>query len=307
MVEGARPSSEGLERSALAAWIRAARPLAHGNIAPPILFGVALACSETGTLDRVGLLLALLFGVLDHLVIVFGNDLADELADRESDGATLVSGGSRVLVDGALSAASLRTALRVAVIALLTFAALASLKAPLVFGLALAAIALLWLYSGAPVRLSYRGGGALLQGLGVGVVLPLVGWTLQAPGALPPALSLAPPLVLAITGNVLTAIPDAEGDRRADKRNVASRYGVRVAAWVSVLGSAVAIALGAALFSSTPMQAQLLTAIPLLFLVPSLLLLRSIEADRGMRLRFVLLGLSAGTSALLCWSAALLA
>jgi 1,4-dihydroxy-2-naphthoate octaprenyltransferase len=304
-VAEAATSSDDVPRK-LRAWVRAARPLAHGNIAPPILFGVALACSTTGVLDRTGLVLALIFGVLDHLVIVFGNDLADVDADRQSEGATLVSGGSRVLVDGTLSRNSLRMALRVAVGALLLFAGLASLKAPLLFGLALAALALLWLYSGAPVRASYRGGGALLQGLGVGVVLPLVGWSLQAPESLPSWLSLAPPLVLATMGNVLTAMPDAEGDRRAEKRNVASRYGVRVAAWVSALGNGIAIALGAALFASTPEEGQLLTGIPLLFLVPSLLLLRSIEDDRGMRLRFVLLGLGAGTSALLCWSAALL-
>lgn len=292
--------------SPLLAWIRAARPLAHGNIAPPILFGVALACSTTGVLDRAGLALALAFGVLDHLVIVFGNDLADERADRQGDPATLVSGGSRVLVDGLLTRSALRTGLRTAVSALLLFSALASVRAPLLFGLALAALALLWLYSGSPARLSYRGGGALLQGLGVGVVLPLVGWTLQQPDALPPPLWLAPPLLLAMVGNVLTAIPDAEGDQRAGKHNLASRRGVRIAAWGSALGSGVAIALGAAIFASSPLEAQLLSGIPLLFLVPSLLLLRSIEVDRGMRLRFVLLGLSAGTSALLCWSAAVL-
>jgi len=304
VAEAATPSNDA--PSKVLAWIRAARPLAHGNIAPPILFGVALACSTTGVLDRTGLALALIFGVLDHLVIVFGNDLADEEGDRLGEAATLVSGGSRVLVDGALTRDSLRFGLRVAVIALLLFSAIASLVAPLTFALALAAIALLWLYSGSPVRLSYRGGGALLQGLGVGVVLPLVGWTLQQPDALPPPLWLAPPLLLAMVGNVLTAIPDAEGDQRADKRNVASRYGVRIAAWVSALGSGLAIALGAAIFASTPTEAQLLSGIPLLFLVPSLLLLRSIGGDRGMRLRFVLLGLGAGTSALLCWSAALL-
>lgn len=311
MTEAATSSNDAPSKvgawSKLSPWIRAARPLAHGNIAPPILFGVALACSTTGVLDRTGLALALIFGVLDHLVIVFGNDLADEEADRVGEGATLVSGGSRVLVDGVLTRASLRTALRLAVAALLLFSASASFVAPLLFALALAAIALLWLYSGTPIRLSYRGCGALLQGLGVGVVLPLVGWTLQQPDALPPPLWLAPPVLLAMVGNVLTAIPDAEGDRRAAKRNIASRYGVRIAAWVSLLGSAIAIALGAAIFASTPLEAQVLSGIPLLFLVPGLLLLRSIDGDRGMRMRFVLLGLGAGTSAMLCWSAAVLA
>lgn len=305
MVEAA-PSSDR-RPSKLLAWARALRPFAHGTIAPPILFGVALACSTTGVLDRAGLALALAFGVLGHLVIVFGDDLADEGAGRQSAPATLVWGGSRVWVDGLLTRASLRKTLRLAVLALLLFSALVGVRAPLLLGLAPTALALLWLYRGSPARLSYRGGGALLQGLGAGVVLPMVGWTLQQPDALPPMLWLAPSLVLSMVGNVLAAIPDAEGHRRAGKHNLASRRGVRVAAWVSALGNAAAIALGASIFASTPLQAQVLSGVPLLFLVPSLLLLRSIEADRGRRLRFVLLGLSAGTSALLCWSAAVLA
>lgn len=294
-----------MRRSKLAAWIRAARPLAHGNIAPPILFGVALGCSLTGALDRVGLGLALLFGVFDHLVIVFFNDLSDEEADRLNTTPSLVSGGSRVLVDGALTRSELRVGAVVALIGLLIMGAIAATRAPWMLALTAAALLLLWLYSGKPVRLSYRGGGAILQGLGVGVVLPLVGFVLQSEAPWP-VTSLVPSFVLAVAGNLLTAIPDAEADHTAGKRTLASQRGVRVAAWCAVLLSSVGFVLGANTLSRTSTEAQLLTAIPLLFLVPALLLLRGIEDDRGTRLRFVLLTGAAGTSALLAWCAVLL-
>ena len=292
--------------SRIAAWVTAARPLAHANIAPPILLGVAMGCAASRRIDGTGLALAVAFGVLDHLVIVFFNDLADEEADRGVP-PTIVSGGSRVLVDGRIARADLwRAAIAAAVVLLALSGAIAATLAPMVLPLALAALALLWLYSGDPVRLSYRGGGSVLQGLGVGVVLPLVGATLQSPAAPLPLTMLAPSFLLGVAGNLLTAMPDAEADAAAGKRTLASQGGVRVAAWAAVLLISVGSVLGAATFGGSPTEAQLLTVIPLVFLTPSLLLLRGIERTRGVRLRFVLLALAAGSSAILSWTVALL-
>ena len=47
------------------------------------------------------------------------------------------------------------------------------------------ALLLLWLYSFKPVRLSYRGGGEILQALGTALVLPLLGFYAQS-GSLAP-------------------------------------------------------------------------------------------------------------------------
>jgi 1,4-dihydroxy-2-naphthoate octaprenyltransferase len=81
-------------------------------------------------------------------------------------------------------------------------------------------------YSFPPLRLSYRGGGELLQGLGCGVVLPLVGYYLQAGtlGSFPLAV-LFPSFLLAAAGNVTTALPDHPADRAADKRTYPVRLG----------------------------------------------------------------------------------
>ena len=105
-------SGGGNSRSAralpkLRAWVRALRPLAQGNLAPFILVGAFEGRRHGHAVDPVGVALALLWGVMDHGAIVLANDLGDEEADRHSRGATLLSGGSRVLVDGALGSSSL--------------------------------------------------------------------------------------------------------------------------------------------------------------------------------------------------------
>jgi 1,4-dihydroxy-2-naphthoate octaprenyltransferase len=288
------------------AWLRAARPLAHGNIAPPILFGAALGAQPSGHLDAAMLAWALGFGLLDHLTIVFFNDVADLDADRQQVDPTWVSGGSRVLVEGALTPAQLSRAAASTALGLVALSLALAASRPAMPCLAALALLLLWLYSGRPARLSYRGGGAILQGLGVGVVLPLVGFASQRPG-LPPLSALAPSFLLGVAGNVLTAMPDAEADRAADKRTLAARRGPHIAAWASALLGALAIVLGASLFARDAATSGWLTWPPTLLLLASLTQLRALDRDRRARLAFVLLGLASGTSGLVAWTVALLA
>jgi 1,4-dihydroxy-2-naphthoate octaprenyltransferase len=87
----------------------------------------------------------------------------------------------------------------------------------------------MWLYSFGPVRLSYRGGGELLQGIGVGIGLPSLGYYLQAEDLLAPVWILGPATLLGVCSNVLTALPDVEDDDLARKRTWPVRHGVRSA------------------------------------------------------------------------------
>jgi 1,4-dihydroxy-2-naphthoate octaprenyltransferase len=84
----------------------------------------------------------------------------------------------------------------------------------------------MWLYSFAPVRLSYRGGGELLQGIGVGVGLPCLGYYLQTEGVFAPGWVIGPAALLGVCSNVLTALPDVEDDTLADKRTWPVRHGM---------------------------------------------------------------------------------
>lgn len=318
----------------LRAWIRATRPLAHGNIAPPILLGQALAFAVT---DRFSLPLAGLafgFGVLDHLAIVLANDYADREADAKNPSPTWLSGGSRVLVDGLLEPAALRRGAWIAGAALLAWSGLlgAWMERPALVGFALAALALLHAYSFAPLRLSYRGFGELLQGLGVGLVLPWMGFYAQT-GRLgdAPLEAFAPLVLLGFVSNILTALPDLAGDRAAGKRTWPVRRGEAKARRdaIVLLGVGVLLITQVGPSLSPTLQGVALAPPALATLGALVWLRRGIGGDTNARaggqagseaggqadgktdggaarMRFVVLALGAITLAQLSWSAALI-
>jgi 1,4-dihydroxy-2-naphthoate octaprenyltransferase len=285
------------------AWLRALRPLAQGNLAPFLLVG-ALEGRRFGLpVSPLGLALALLWGAADHAVIVLANDLADEAADRASRGATLLSGGSRVLVEGALARADLERGLRVALAALgaVTIAGALAFpaRAAVLAGASAAALALLYAYGSGP-RLSYRGGGEWLQALGVGAVLPTVGAALEPAHALPlEGVTYVALVTLGLAGNVATSIPDAEDDAAAGKRSPAARYGVRRAFFLALALDLVAMALVA--IARTPLA---LLAIPLF--AGALVNARFLE-DRARRVRAVYPLAFGGGAIVLAWALALAA
>lgn len=229
-------------------WVQASRPLAHINVAVPLLLGQAAAWHVTARFSWFWLVAALLWGVLDHLFVIFANDFADHEAD--SGQRTLLSGGSGVIPEGKLTPRQVGRAAQAAAIALLLHScALSLLGRPWTPFYGLAALLLMWLYSFAPVRLSYRGGGEVLQGVGVGVGLPSLGYYLQAEGVLAPGWIMGPAALLGVCSNVLTALPDVEDDALAGKRTWPVRHGMRSARRFASAG----VAFGAfAVFLWTP-------------------------------------------------------
>jgi 1,4-dihydroxy-2-naphthoate octaprenyltransferase len=285
--------------ASLRALVRAARPLAHANIAPPILFGQALAVATTGRFSWTALVIAQAFGIVDHLLIVLVNDWADREADALNTKPTPFSGGSRVLPEGLVAPQTIAAlAVSCALVLIAGSIALASLV-PLLPWLALAALVLIALYSLAPVRLSYRGGGELLQGLGVGVVLPLVGLAAQgAPIDLRTLAMLVPTFVLGVGGNVLTSIPDAEADHAADKRSPAARWGAHRARLASIALHAAGLVLGALLLPIPLVRSTAVLALGIAVLTAS-------ASTRVPTLAFVVLGGATESIAILGWSLAL--
>ncbi|MGB5696602.1 MAG: prenyltransferase [Polyangiales bacterium] len=209
-------------------WIQASRPLAHVNIAVPLILGQVSAWHVTGRFQWLWFAAALLWGVLDHLFVVYANDFADREAD--SGRRTLLSGGSGVIAEGRLTSAQIKRASGASAVVLVLYSCALSFMGrtwtPLY---ALAALLLMWLYSFGPVRLSYRGGGELLQGIGVGIGLPSLGYYLQAEDLLAPMWILGPATLLGVCSNVLTALPDVEDDDLARKRTWPVRHGMRSA------------------------------------------------------------------------------
>jgi 1,4-dihydroxy-2-naphthoate octaprenyltransferase len=208
------------------AWLRASRLPAQSYL--PLLLGQALHVAEGGALSAPILVLTQLLGVFDQLAIVYANDVADRETDALNRTATLFSGGSRVLVEGRLSPGALAAAaVAMAALCLATGVALG-----LLFGRWLCALSagvallLLWLYSFPPARLSYRGGGELLQMIGVGGLLPLLGYHAQS-GRLAsfPWSLLAVLLPTHLACALATTLPDEPSDRASRKRTAAVLLG----------------------------------------------------------------------------------
>ena len=209
----------------MTSWIQASRPLAHINIAVPLMLGQVAAWHVTGHFHWSWFAAALLWGVLDHLFVVFANDFADHEAD--SGRRTLLSGGSGVIPDGKLTPRQVERAARAAAILLVLYSCtLTFLGRTWTPFYGLAALLLMWLYSFTPARLSYRGGGELLQGIGVGIGLPSLGYYLQAEELLAPGWVIWPAALLGVCSNVLTALPDIEDDMRAQKKTWPVRHGM---------------------------------------------------------------------------------
>ncbi|QSQ23570.1 prenyltransferase [Pyxidicoccus parkwayensis] len=254
--------------TSLRAWLQASRLPSQSYIALPLLLGQFVAVRLTGRPLDIGTLLGVqLFGLLDQLFIVYANDWADQETDRLNRTATLFSGGSRVLVEGRLSSRALGIAALVCAVGLVAVSVgLAVTRGvPLLVPLALAALALLWAYSYAPLRLSYRGGGELLQMVGVSGVLPLYGYLAQGGdfGRFPWWL-VACLLPTHLACAIATALPDEPSDRESRKLTLPARVGGEHAAWVILALNALTLVLAPLGLESVGLHADLWLLLPAL-------------------------------------------
>lgn len=287
-------------------WIQAARPLAAANVLVPLLLGQALAFAAHGRFSWTAFAAIQLFGFFDQLFIVFANDFADQEADALNDSPTFVSGGSRVIQEGLIPPAALRAGAWVMLGAQMAIALALALGRGLWWMpvLVLLGAALLWAYSYPPLRLSYRGYGETLQGLGVGVLLPVIGFYAQA-GSFEgmPLLGLIPCFVLGYVGNLLTSLPDYAADKAAAKLSYAVRVGQYEARRHSLELLVLSSVFGFLVVPGLPVWglAPIIVA-PLIPVYFALRLLGSADAaNQGECLRFVILAASASNLAMLGW------
>jgi 1,4-dihydroxy-2-naphthoate octaprenyltransferase len=211
-----------------------------------------------------GALLASIGGALDHAAFWWGlaalffleaaTVLSNDLLDLESDRINLnfgpFTGGSRVLVDGRLSAPQVQRAIGVALLLALSCAGgiLATSAEPAASGVLLLVMAALALgYTVPPLELSRRGLGELDVGLTHATGAILCGFVFQggAPGDPAPWL-LSAPLALAVLPSIILAgVADCAADRAVGKGTLAVRLGVRGA--FALAGSFAMLAAAAAL------------------------------------------------------------
>ena len=223
--------------TALIAFVRLGRPLFLGGGFILFAIGAAVAAATGHAINwhryALGQLCVTAFQLMTH----YANDYFDLEADRANATPTAWSGGSRVLPAGELPP-------RVALVAALVLAAIGCIVSVLLASALLFVIAALaWSYSAPPLRLCARGLGELTTALVVTVLVPLLGFHLQAPdgrGAGVLALSIVPLALLQFAMLVAIEFPDAAGDAATGKRTLVVQLGARTAAMLYVVVVAVA-------------------------------------------------------------------
>jgi 1,4-dihydroxy-2-naphthoate octaprenyltransferase len=243
------------------AWLQSARLPSQLYLGLALAVGWSLAARAGQPAPLALLILLHAYGTAQQLFIVWANDVADLETDRANATATPFSGGSRVLVAGSLSPLALTRAYRAAaVIAMaLTVVMAVAFERPAAPLFGLAGLALLQAYSFAPLRLSYRGGGAWLQVAGLGLHLPLFalylcGAPFDATTLLPIAMLLPAQFGCAIA----TTLPDEPSDRASNKRSFTVANGATFTTIAATLGLATS---SAALFATDAHRGLLVAAL----------------------------------------------
>ena len=219
----------------LRSWLQAARPAAQINLALPLILGQLLAYKLNGAFSFAIALPLAYYSFAMHLYIVFWNDWADHQADRQNQHPTILSGGSRVLPDGLLTPRDLFIAGALAVFLVLSLGVVFTLKLDrpwtlLLFG---AGTFLLWAYSIPPLRLNYRGGGEILQAVGVGLLLPHIAYYAQS-NTFTDSTYLLPYCLHQVAAAIAFTLPDTDADKAAGKRTLATFIGRKHAAEFTV-------------------------------------------------------------------------
>lgn len=203
----------------------------------PMLLGQGLAMA-TGTPFSWRLCgFAVSFAVLFQIYLLYTNDAADAQIDR-SNNQHWLSGGSRVIPEGKLVRRQLQRGALVTLVLLSVLCISMALfgDRPWMLGALLASVTLSSSYHHRPLRLSYRGYGEVAQGLGCGVLLPIIGYYLQRGDLIDyPWLSLLMLYGLFHAAHVITALPDYASDRIGGKRTLPVRRGQKTARVTAVV------------------------------------------------------------------------
>lgn len=225
-------------------WIQASRLASQAYIFLPILMGQAYWFFLGDAIDWRAFIVIQMFGLFDQLYIVYANDYADYRDDRRNTMPTMFSGGSRVLVDNLLQPKDLKSA----AIFMAVLCGACGVFFTIVYHYALmiplmtVGLLLLWMYSYPPFKMSYRGGGELLQTAGTAVLLPLLGYYAQSGSinAFPwMLLFVIAPTSLACA--IATAVPDEPADRAYRKRTIAVLVGLPLSKSIIILLNAASI------------------------------------------------------------------
>lgn len=209
-------------------WWYALKPQSWPKLLVPALMGQALGVAATGSLSYSALLVGGAFSIADLVYVVLLNDFGDRQVDELKRRMFALGCSPKTIPDGLLSA----PALLVAGIAAGGMALLIAVGGAIVLSrpwlglMALGSLALFWAYTFAPLKLNYRGGGELLEMVGVGAALPWINGYLQSGLVFHPIFWLLPSFVaLSLASALASGLADEESDRAGGKRTFTTTWG----------------------------------------------------------------------------------
>jgi 1,4-dihydroxy-2-naphthoate octaprenyltransferase len=264
--------------SSVGRWRYAVKLASWPKVLVPALLGQGMGVASAPFPSLPGFAVGLAFTALDIVFIVLLNDWGDEAVDAGKRRMFPDAGSPKTIPDGILPAgALLRVGLAAAAAALLVaFVGERFLPRPGLTGFGALCLGFFVAYTLPPVRLNYRGGGELLEGLGVGVLLPWFNAYVQSGRSSVPALGLSVGFTaFAFASALASGLSDEQSDRAGGKRTVVTAFGNAFArrAVESLL------ALGTLVLVVTPFLAPAVCA-PWVPVVPALLVIH-----HGRRLR----------------------
>ncbi|RYE92693.1 MAG: prenyltransferase [Myxococcales bacterium] len=227
-------------------WWTALKPASWPKVLVPALLGQAVGAAVAGRVSLGALAFGALWMVADVAFIVLLNDWGDREVDAIKRRMFPHGCSPKTIPDGLLPArAVLAGGLAAGALALVIAGAAGPLLGrPLLAPLAAVALWVFVAYTLPPLRLNYRGGGELLEMLGVGALLPLLHAYAQSGALAPPALRAILPgmLALSLASALASGLSDEDSDRAGGKRTVATALGNaptrRCAEALLVLGAA---------------------------------------------------------------------
>jgi len=215
-------------------WRHALKPDSWAKLVVPTYLGQGLGAAHLGRLDLVPAFAGFVFTYLALTFIVLMNDVADREVDAIKRKRFPNGCSPKTIPDGILPASRLLLVGLAAGVGAVGFAFFAEgwLNRP---GLGVAAVISLGLfvaYSLPPLKLNYRGGGELLEMLGVGLALPWLNAYMQGglgaqsvlwlPRAWPVLIGA---MALALASATASGLSDEVSDRKGGKRTFATALG----------------------------------------------------------------------------------
>lgn len=209
-------------------WLFALKPASWPKLLVAAALGQAIGIAATGKIDPAGVVAGLCFTVFHLAFVVLINDWGDQEVDALKRRLFGEACSPKTIPDGVLEAQSVLWAgAGAAAMAIgIAVAAQVVLGRPGLIGGGIVCVGLLAVYTLPPIRMNYRGGGEVLEMIGVGFVLPWWNAYVQGGAALPAGLVVLPGYALLCLASALASgLGDEASDRLGGKRTFTTMFG----------------------------------------------------------------------------------